>query len=502
MGRICDIVKQCGETEYEVAQPTPTTDRQCELHSLCSSDEFESVRGTATRDTVCQALTVCDPDTEYVLRPPEQRQCRNELSYCNTADRECATFTPACDVTHEWQYLEPTLTSDRVCRELTVCEDDEVEAEPPTATSDRVCSVAAGELGCSNNQFIVDYGPPMSCRSVRTCSSLEFEAVAPTEMSDRVCEALTVCARDEDEVSAPALNSNGQVISDRVCAPRRCDALHEYDSGNGCTPLTVCLSTEYEDMPPEPNADRHCTALTICAADQYEAIPPSTRRDRVCLARVACSPGQVRVSSDAQQERCEDCPAGMEDADSDADTQCTPCADGSSSVPGSTECSSNQFATVEDAFEIEGAVVAEEALVAAVTEVVSGLDAVVSVEVVSYEQRAVTSLSIDRPLSDFNSATPEGVDLINELRGWVASTIGVPVENVRLQTQRRLRRALVEGGPDKDARMVELQIEIVADRDITDEIARSSSFNEGIAEQLDLPRSAVLMAHEPEASTR
>lgn len=497
--RLCDIVRQCdGTEEYEVAQPSLTTDRRCELHSLCSTGEFESVRGTATRDTVCEAMIVCDPQTEYESKPPEQRPCRHESAYCATSNRECSPITPACDTSHEWQYLGPTRTTDRVCRELTVCEDGEIEAEAPTETSDRVCAMMPGAVACHDGQFIVDYGPPLSCRSVRTCTSLEFESSAPTEAADRVCEALTVCNRDEDEIAAPVLNSGGLATTDRVCERRSCTA-NEYDNGNMCAPLTECRSSEYEDTPPEPDADRHCTALTVCTDEQYESTPPSTRRDRVCLARVACSPGQVLVGS----ERCESCPAGTEDADSDDSTPCTPCPDGTSSVAGSIACSSNQVGTVVDAFEIEGAVVEEEALVAAITEVVSSLDSVVTVEVVSYEQRLATSLSVDgRPLSDFSTATPEGTALINELRSWIASTLGIPVDSVRLQTQRRLRRALAEGRPDTDSNLVELRVEIIADRDVSGRLTRSSSFGEGVAEQLDLPADAVTVPEGPEVSTR
>jgi hypothetical protein len=147
-------------------------------------------------------------------------------------------------------------------------------------------------------------------------------------------------------------------------------------------------------------------------------------------------------------------------------------------------------------------VVDAEAIIAAVTEVVVSVDSQVTVEVVSYEQRLVTSLSVDgRPLSDFSTATPEGTALVNELRAWIASTLSVPIDSVRLQTQRRLRRALAEGEPDKDGNLVELQVEVVADRDVSGRVARSSSFGEGVAEQLDLPRDAVTVPEGPDVST-
>jgi hypothetical protein len=512
--RICDVVRQCdGTEEYEVAPPTLTSDRRCELHRMCTTDEYERTRGTATRDTVCEALVMCDPDTEYESAAPERRPCRHESRYCATSDRECTAISRPCDLTTEWEYLAPTATTDRVCRELTVCEGDEVEAVAPTSTSDRECSLPEGEVACRDGQYMADAGPPIYCRSIHRCSSHQFEVAAPTETSDRVCQEMTMCRRDEDEVTAPTLNSDGEPVSDRICELRVCTEL-EYDSGSECTLLTRCLATQYEDIPPEPDADRHCTDLTICTAGQYQASPPTTRRDRVCVARPMCLPGQVQAVGDGGELLCENCPAGTEDADSDPDTACTSCADGTSSVAGSTACSSTQFATVEDAFEIEGVVVPEDSLVAAVTEVVSSLDSEVTVEVVSYEQTVTTSLSIDgRPLSDFNTATPEGAALISELRGWIATTLGVPVDSIQLQTQRRrrqlrqlhgvpLRRALTESGPDKVDDTVELEVEVVADRDVTGRLASTSSFEGDLAEVLDLPSSAVTQPEEPQVTTR
>jgi len=182
--------------------------------------------------------------------------------------------------------------------------------------------------------------------------------------------------------------------------------------------------------------------------------------------------------------------------------------DGTSSVAGSTACSATQFASVQDAFQIEGVVVPPAALAAAVTDVVANLDSQVTVEVVSYQQTVTTSLQIQgRPLADFNQGTPEGTQLISELTSWIATTLNVPAGSVQLQTQRRrlrevsrpLRRVLAEKGPGTAA--VELQLEVVADRDVTGRMSATSAFDEDLAGELGLPATAVTQPVLPDIST-
>ena len=501
--RLCDLVRQCDGTEqFEERRPTETMDRRCQDHQICPLGEYESVHGTATRDTQCLPMRVCDTTTEFESLAPAMRPCHDALQ-CITSDRECTAISRACDPTTEFEDAAPTGTTDRECKTITTCGADEYEVVAPTTTTDRECALNPGVVQCDVDQYMADAGPPVYCRAIHTCGPVHYEVSPPTDTSDRVCQRLTVCRiGNEVEVTRPTLNSAGDPISDRVCGMRSCVA-GEYDDGTDCLPLTVCLASQYEDTPPEPDSDRHCTPLRVCLASEYESSPPTTRRDRVCLPRATCSAGQVEIPGG-----CEDCPAGTEDADSDSSTPCTPCVDGTSSVAGSTACSATQFASVQDAFQIEGVVVPPAAFAAAVTDVVANLDSQVTVEVVSYQQTVTTSLQIQGwPLADFNQGTPEGTQLISELTSWIATTLNVPAGSVQLQTQRRrlrevsrpLRRVLAEKGPGTAA--VELQLEVVADRDVTGRMSATSAFDEDLAGELGLPATAVTQPVLPDIST-
>ena len=502
----CTNEYEQGNCQYEVSPRAQNADRVCAVVRACAPNEFEVMPPTATSDRRCAANTDC-PSGFY-----------ESVSATPSRDRQCAEVSPPCNSATEWEYLAATSASDRVCRDLTVCVGAEYEVTAPTATSDRRCGTAT--VSCGPDQFQATPSPGMApvCQTVSRCEvGREFEVAAPTADRDRQCQPLTRCRPETQYESVRPTAS-----SDRACAP-----------------LTVCSAAQFELVPAQPDADRQCEDLTVCTAGQeFQRRPPSTRRDRECAPLSApCVPGQYEVvlpTATADRE-CVDCPAGSEDADQNPRTGCTPCEDGTISVARSVLCTVDQFATVTDAFEVTGVVVDEATFVAAVTEVASAVDPSVDVEVVSYQQTAVSHLSIEgRPLSDFDAGTAEGLRLLEELQQLVAEALGVPRESVSLRANRRrlqsrVRRASVgalrrdrrlseegggspgqegeypvspgEEGPDKgpSAEVVDLVVEVVSDGDVTVRMDHSG-FSEQIAEELGLPSDAV-EAEEPQVTT-
>ena len=98
--------------------------------------------------TPCPASVSCQPD-EFV--GPE----------C-----VCTQATP-CQQGHQYEAIAPTATSDRVCKNVTTCAQDEFQVVEPTATSNRVCQVV-----------------------LPGCHELTVQTAAPTPTSDRQCESL------------------------------------------------------------------------------------------------------------------------------------------------------------------------------------------------------------------------------------------------------------------------------------------------------------------------
>jgi hypothetical protein len=53
----------CGDSEYESAAPSTTSDRECTALTTCAEDEYESIAPTAIADRTCSTCTVCGPST-------------------------------------------------------------------------------------------------------------------------------------------------------------------------------------------------------------------------------------------------------------------------------------------------------------------------------------------------------------------------------------------------------------------------------------------------------
>ncbi len=141
----------------------------------CSSTACVCVTGYLTEDGLC------------ALEPgPCQLPDAYESQPSTVSTRRVCTNVTTCTAT-QYQFAAPTNTSDRVCKNLTSCAPTQFQAAAPTNTSDRVC------------------------KNVTTCSPTQYQTVAPTTTSDRACLPLTVCTAIQNQTTPPT------ATSDRVC---------------------------------------------------------------------------------------------------------------------------------------------------------------------------------------------------------------------------------------------------------------------------------------------
>lgn len=82
---VCTANRVCNyRFEYEVARPTPYSDRACKEQTDCGSLQYVSTKASATTDRVCTAHPVCGP-SDYVARAPtvtSARVCRPKTTSC------------------------------------------------------------------------------------------------------------------------------------------------------------------------------------------------------------------------------------------------------------------------------------------------------------------------------------------------------------------------------------------------------------------------------------
>lgn len=83
-----------------------------------------------------------------------------------------------------YEFIEPTKTSDRICRAMTLCRPDQYEATAGTTTTDR------------------------HCLNTKPCPEGQFESVAATITSDRECEDLTPCEEGMLTVEYPTATAD------------------------------------------------------------------------------------------------------------------------------------------------------------------------------------------------------------------------------------------------------------------------------------------------------
>eukprot|EP00049_Salpingoeca_infusionum_P003569 m.67972 g.67972 ORF g.67972 m.67972 type:complete len:1114 (-) comp12182_c0_seq1:380-3721(-) len=293
----CLVVTTCSETEVQVVDATPTSDRKCACMAgyfrspdspqacvACADGSFKDAVG----DGECDSWSACDAGMEVITvgsasADRELRACPNgtfkpltgcdsvceSVSYCapgveieaeaptTTSDRLCDSVQP-CDPHVAYRLSAPTATTDAVCAQLTECNPSQYQSTPNTPTSDRICS-------------------PLT-----ECGEFQFEVAAPTAETDRVCQDLSTCATI---TLAPATPT-----SDRVCddVNEGCNSTSYYN-GMECVPYTICRADQYERVAPSSTSNRVCTAITYCGEGAYQTAPATWTSNTQCAAITPCA---------------------------------------------------------------------------------------------------------------------------------------------------------------------------------------------------------------------
>eukprot|EP00039_Didymoeca_costata_P001704 m.54401 g.54401 ORF g.54401 m.54401 type:complete len:1704 (+) comp10924_c0_seq1:282-5393(+) len=301
----CSACRECLENEYVVSPCNGTKDTECALRTVCDPLlEFRSFSGNDTADTECTLCTKCEDiglvlnescsafeDTHCVNAsevPPSVLNCERGTVLIGTFPNH---FCVPCNPCEAGQWAPngpvcrgPTTFNDPECKDWTVCPEGSFEYMEPTASTDRICKtcsscgldefISGGCAGkndteCTKNtpcsesdsyEVAASHGDtPHQCAECRKCqftaasassqflTSGEFERVGCDGQQNRICETFTECAQNE------AVLRRGSPTSDRVC----------YECGR--------LSFSRQDVNPyacPPQAE------DICAADDDETTTP------------------------------------------------------------------------------------------------------------------------------------------------------------------------------------------------------------------------------------
>lgn len=156
----CTHVTVCAAGEYELRLPAINADRVCApcngitrfqdevdepqckavtpLAACLAADRFQLAAPTPTSDRVCQARSVCDPDSGTFIAVPGT----------DTSDRVCAALMLCGD--GSFQAQAPTLTSNRLCAPCSNCSSPATVLRPCNATHDTVCASARSSASSSS----------------------------------------------------------------------------------------------------------------------------------------------------------------------------------------------------------------------------------------------------------------------------------------------------------------------------------------------------------------
>lgn len=103
----CIPVKECTPNQYETKAPTANGDRECAALDECSDSQYQSRSPSPKSNRECKALTMCSPGVTYESRAP----VLNPTGTFHISNRECSPVT-VCD---EFELVAGTDTSDAVC---------------------------------------------------------------------------------------------------------------------------------------------------------------------------------------------------------------------------------------------------------------------------------------------------------------------------------------------------------------------------------------------------
>lgn len=282
---------------------TFSKDGVCVPCAVCASGSYAPSPCTPTADTECVAWTKCAVGEEQ-QRPGN-----------NVEDRVCR----ACTVPDTFQPLADQLE----CLETTKCSFPNIESVKPTVSTDRICT--CDRLTCS--QIVRRAYQDLVCgepTSKQTSEGVDLCCQGAPEASIRQVvregddyKARHTCDGCTDTCECEAGYRLVEVNERDVC--QACDGIDGYASQAGatlCEDVTTCGRGEEEATAPTPSSDRVCA---FCAAGMIDADSDGTTDCTPCAAGQYTPPGSIGSCTTFR------CPVGAADKDSDPATPCEPC---------------------------------------------------------------------------------------------------------------------------------------------------------------------------------
>eukprot|EP00040_Diaphanoeca_grandis_P037294 m.242188 g.242188 ORF g.242188 m.242188 type:complete len:2074 (+) comp33791_c3_seq1:270-6491(+) len=292
-----------GHLTYECKCPLPYTGK------ICTEDVDECSTDPCVQTEFCSQTS-----------PPACKDASDALACENWIGFTCARFTE-CDVGETFEVLIPTRTTDRVCNATQQCSNVTAtlayESVAATYTTDRTCTAVSPMCTVEDVQFESVDPTPTSDRVCANCSVCDYEldtfvSQNCTAETNTVCSGCTVCNASQWMVSDCATHT------DRVCAtPDICDVVDEYidveytpTTNRICERATVCGALQFISTALTLTADRSCTNLTTCnVANEWERTAPDSITDRDCATCTRCFVGQYisQLCTPFADAQCSEC---------------------------------------------------------------------------------------------------------------------------------------------------------------------------------------------------
>ena len=361
-GAVCTAVAApCAIGEYRSKPPTASSNRVCEA---CGAGQFKAHAGNGA----CVSWSIC-PVGEGMSKAgtaSSDRRCALCMgaTYSPTSDdAPCLDVSAPCEA-GSFMVQAPDRFADRVCASCAhglfkamqgngactqwrTCPDGQGESASGTPTSDRRCAP------CTLGATFSSDDSAEKCRPVSpACPVGTYRIAAPTRSSDRACAACAAGyykSANGNEACTPwhtcpvgqGQSVGGTTTTDRVCTP--CDSIagasHPYaaggafsssDSGDECTAVQICGTSEYQIAAPTASSDRVCaTHSSACPEGQFTFKGPTAHADRVCHAVTTCVAGTFETAafSASSNRECAPCPSGTFQSRENVES-CAACAAG------------------------------------------------------------------------------------------------------------------------------------------------------------------------------
>ena len=167
----CTAWTACSANEYESTPGTASANRECTALTTCTDAQYESNEATATSDRVCTALTMCAAgkyvSTDSTATSDQICSSCDAGTFTDTSDAKSCTAWSTCPLGHGLA-VAGTSQADQQCEScvfmstyspaddntpcltVTTCGGSEFETMQATVSSDRVC---ATHSDCAANHF-------------------------------------------------------------------------------------------------------------------------------------------------------------------------------------------------------------------------------------------------------------------------------------------------------------------------------------------------------------